>query len=127
VTLEAAEKLPIRGRPAWRTSWASSSARSMWPSASSPMATTSAADSRQGSRLEWCSNGPTSTTGRGRAAVPSPSRPTSLATAPVAPDPVKMTRSWSVPPTASWIAWRACSRSRVVWRPVPELSVWVLA
>jgi hypothetical protein len=54
-------------------------------------------------------------------------RPTSLATAAVAPDPQKMTRSWSVPPTDWWMTWRACSRSRVVWRPVPELSVWVLA
>ena len=131
MTLEAAEKLPTtRGRPAWRASWASSSARSSWPLASSPTATTSAADSRQGRRLEWCSNGPTSTSGRGpgpAARTPSSSRPTSLATAAVAPDPQKITRSWSVPPTAWWITWRACSRSRVVWRPVPELSVWVLA
>ena len=84
MTLEAAEKLPTTsGRPAWRASWASRSARSSWP--------------------------------------------VSLATAAVAPDPQKMTRSWSVPPTAWWMTWRACSRNRVVWRPVPELSVWVLA
>src|SRR6266511_3637155 len=53
VTLEAAEKLPIRkGRSAKPTSRASRSARSMWPSGSSPMTTTSAIDSRQGSSLE---------------------------------------------------------------------------
>jgi hypothetical protein len=134
VTLEAAEKAPTSsGRPAWRSSSASSPARSTWPFRSSPTATTSAADSRQGSRFEWCSNGPTNTTGRapaglaGPAGRPSSSSPTSLATAAVAPDPANMTRSWSVPPTAWWITWRACSRSRVVWRPVPELSVWVLA
>ena len=36
----------------------------------------------------------------------------------VAPEPQKITRSSSVPPTARWITWRACSRSRVVRRPV---------
>ena len=65
VTLEAAENDPIfSGRPAWRTSSASSAARSTWPSASSGMTTTSAMDSRHGSSLEWCSKGPTKTTGR---------------------------------------------------------------
>jgi hypothetical protein len=53
VTLEAAEKLPIRsGRSAYSTSLRSRSARSMWPSASSAISTTSAIDSRQGSSLE---------------------------------------------------------------------------
>src|SRR4029453_4473559 len=47
----------------------------------------------------------------------SSSRRTSLATAAVAPDPQKMTRSCAVPPTAWWITWRACSRRRVVWCP----------
>jgi hypothetical protein len=52
VTLEAAEKAPTSSRrPAWRVSWASSSSRSTWPSPSSPTATTSAGDSRQGSRF----------------------------------------------------------------------------
>ena len=47
VTLEAAEKLPIRsGRSAWRRSSSSSWSRSMWPSASSRMTITSAIDSR---------------------------------------------------------------------------------
>ena len=56
VTLEAAEKLPIRsGRPAWRTSSASRRARSIRPSASSGIVMTSAIDSRQGSSLLWCS------------------------------------------------------------------------
>ena len=85
----------------------SRSARSMWPSASSPMTTTSAIDSRQGSSLEWCSYGPTKTTGRSasgmrpaswyRSSRPLGSRssrmPISLFTAAVAPDPQKMTRS----------------------------------
>ena len=138
MTLEAAEKLPMRnGRSARQTSAVSSSARSMPPSRSSPMVTTSAIDSRQGSSLEWCSYGPTNTTGRSlggmrsssrpRPAGRNPSRPTSLSTAPVAPDPQKMTRSCSPPPTAWWISRRASSRSRVVCQPVPELSVWVLA
>jgi hypothetical protein len=53
VTLEAAEKLPIRnGRSAYAISCRSSAARSMYPSASSPIATTSASDSRHGSSLE---------------------------------------------------------------------------
>jgi len=51
----------------------------------------------------------------------------SLLTAAVAPDPQKMTRSSAVPPTASRMIRRASSRSRVVARPVPELSVRVLA
>ena len=45
----------------------------------------------------------------------------------VEPDPVKMT-AWSpLPPTARRIVSRASSRKRVVWRPVPDDSVWVLA
>ena len=51
----------------------------------------------------------------------------SLLTAAVAPEPVKMTRSSGVPATLSRMMRRASSRSRVVCRPVPELSVWVLA
>ena len=53
--------------------------------------------------------------------------PISLLTAAVAPEPQKITRWPAVPPTASWMIWRASSRSRLVARPVPELSVWVLA
>jgi len=52
---------------------------------------------------------------------------TSLFTAAVAPQPQKITRSSSVPWTASRISRRDSSRSRVVCSPVPELSVWVLA
>ena len=43
---------------------ASRPARSMCPSASSGILTTSAIDSRQASSLEWCSKGPMNTTGR---------------------------------------------------------------
>lgn len=57
----------------------------------------------------------------------SPRTPTIFAMAPVHPDPAKMTTLSSSPPTASWIADRASSRSRVVWRPVPLDSVCVLA
>ena len=75
VTLEAAEKLPMRRRrPAVRSSSTSSWPRSMWPSASSRMVTTSAIDSRQGSSLEWCSNGPVNTTGRSPAGMRSDRR-----------------------------------------------------
>ncbi len=56
VTFEAAEKLPIlSGRSACRTSSASRRARSIRPSASSGIVTTSAIDSRHGSSLLWCS------------------------------------------------------------------------
>ncbi len=51
----------------------------------------------------------------------------SLFIAAVAPDPQKITRSSAVPPTASRMIRRASSRSRLVARPVPELSEWVLA
>ncbi len=57
----------------------------------------------------------------------SPSTPISLEIAPVQPDPAKITTVSSSPPTASWMIWRASSRSRVVCRPVPLDSVWVLA
>ena len=43
------------------------------------------------------------------------------------PEPQKRTTSPAVPPTADRMSWRASSRSRVVWRPVPDDSVWVLA
>jgi hypothetical protein len=70
VTFEAAEKLPMRSRrPAVRASSSASWPRSMWPSASSRITTTSAIDSRQGSSLEWCSNGPVNTTGRSSAGI----------------------------------------------------------
>jgi hypothetical protein len=61
------------------------------------------------------------------AGIRSSRMPISLLTAAVAPEPQKMTRSSSVPPTASRITRRASSRSLLVCRPVPELSVWVLA
>jgi hypothetical protein len=65
VTLLAAENEPIfSGRSAYSASSASSRARSMWPSASSGIVTTSAIDSRHGSSLLWCSKGPMNTTGR---------------------------------------------------------------
>ena len=65
VTLLAAENEPIfRGRSAYFSSSARSTAWSMWPSASSRIVTTSAIDSRHGSSLEWCSKGPMKTTGR---------------------------------------------------------------
>ncbi len=51
----------------------------------------------------------------------------SLLIAAVAPEPQKITRSSSVPPTESRMSRRACSRSLVVYSPVPELSVWVFA
>ncbi len=48
--------------------------------------------------------------------------------APVMPDPVKITAWRSVEaPTASRMIARASSRNRVVWRPVPDDSVWVFA
>ena len=51
----------------------------------------------------------------------------SLSMAPVEPDPANRTTwSLSVPPTASRMIRRASSRKRVVWRPVPDDSVWVL-
>ena len=51
----------------------------------------------------------------------------SLSMAPVVPEPQKITHVCSSPFTASWITWRASSRSLVVWRPVPLDSVWVFA
>lgn len=45
----------------------------------------------------------------------------------VDPEPVKITACSSSPPTASRTSWRASSRRRVVCRPVPDDSVWVLA
>ncbi len=53
--------------------------------------------------------------------------PMSLSTAPVLPEPQNSTTVLSSPPTASRMIRRASSRSLVVCRPVPELSVWVLA
>ena len=57
----------------------------------------------------------------------SPSTPISFAIAPVHPEPAKSTTVSSSPPTASRMISRASSRSRVVCRPVPLDSVWVLA
>ena len=56
-----------------------------------------------------------------------PRMPTSLSIAAVVPLPQKMTTVSSSPSTERWICARASSRSRVVCRPVPLLSVWVLA
>ena len=53
--------------------------------------------------------------------------PINLSIAPVAPDPQKITQVSSSPPTASRMIRRASSRRRVVCRPVPDDSVWVLA
>ena len=142
VTLLAAEKLPIfSGRSSYRRSSASSSARSMCPSASAGIGTTSAIDSRHGSSLEWCSYGPMKTTGRRSAGIRSlrlnsssrgdgirsPRTPISLSIAPVHPEPAKITTVSSSPPTASRMIARASSRSRVVCRPVPLDSVCVFA
>ena len=56
-----------------------------------------------------------------------PRMSTSLLSAPVMPDPQKITACSSEPPTASRMIRRASSRNRLVWRPVPDDSVWVLA
>jgi hypothetical protein len=142
VTLEAAENDPIfSGRSAYRRSCSSSTAEEMCPSRSSGMTTTSASDSRHGSSLEWCSNGPMNTTGRSSRGIASDSRyrsssaagmrmpriPIILSIAPVEPEPLKMTAVSSSPPTASRMMRRASSRSRVVCSPVPEDSVCVFA
>jgi len=50
----------------------------------------------------------------------------SLAMAPVAPEPQKITASSSVAATLRRMMSRASSRKRVVWRPVPDASVCVL-
>jgi hypothetical protein len=47
--------------------------------------------------------------------------------APVEPEPQKITACSEVAPTACRMISRASSRNRVVWRPVPDDSVWVLA
>ena len=142
VTLDAAENDPIRsGRSAYSTSRSRSTSRSIRPSASSGMVTTSATHSRHGTSLLWCSNGPMKTTGRWSLGIRSesrcrsssalgmrrPSTPISLEMAPVVPDPAKITTVSSSPPTASWMIRRASSRSRVVCSPVPLDSVCVLA
>jgi len=142
VTLDAALNEPMSsGRSACATSSASRRAASMWPSASSGIVTTSAIDSRQGSSLLWCSYGPMNTTGRcsrGICAVKPWARsrsagirrlrmPTSLSIAPVVPEPVKMTTASSPQLSESATIARASSRSRVVCRPVPLLSVCVFA
>ena len=51
----------------------------------------------------------------------------SLLIAAVAPEPQKMTQSSSDAPTASAMIFRASSRNRVVWSPVPDVSVCVFA
>ena len=89
--------------------------RSNLPSASSRMTTTSAGDSRHGSSLEWCSKGPTKTTGSDAAS--NRSIRTSRSIAPVAPEPQKTTTSSTPPPTARWMTPRASSRKSVVCRP----------
>ena len=57
----------------------------------------------------------------------SPSSPTSLLTAAVAPEPQKSTISSSPAETARATTSRAFSRRAVVMRPVDETAVWVLA
>ncbi len=48
--------------------------------------------------------------------------------APVEPEPAKITAcSATVAPTHERMMALASSRNRVVWRPVPDASVWVLA
>ncbi len=142
VTLDAAEKEPIfSGRSAYVVSSASRASTSIRPSESSGMTTTSAIVSRQDSSLEWCSNGPMNTTGlrsRGMcvlrakrssrlAGILRLSTPMSRSIAPVVPEPQNNTTCSTPPPTPSRTSLRASSRSRVVCRPVPEDSVWVLA
>ena len=143
VTFEAAENDPISsGRSAYRTSSSRSCARSMWPSRSSRIITTSAMDSRHGSSLLWCSYGPMNTTGRWSAGIRDAQVPAVVEVgrqaqvehvderlmAAVEPDPQKITawRSGS-PPTPSSTRRRASSRKRVVCSPVPDDSVWVFA
>ncbi|GAA3348977.1 hypothetical protein GCM10020358_69450 [Amorphoplanes nipponensis] len=113
----------------------------MWPSGPAAIGTTSAIVSRQGSSLEWCSYGPTRTTGRspaGMAAVRayrsarasgsrSPRIATSLLIAAVAPEPQNSTTSSGPAPTLPAMIRRASSRRAPVCRPVAEASVWVLA
>ena len=142
VTLEAALNEPIfSGRSANSASRSRRWSRQTPPSASSRMVTTSAIDSRHGTSLEWCSYGPMNTTGRWSRGICSlscqrsssvegmrrPSTPISLSIAPVHPEPAKITTVSSSPCTASRMMRRASSRSRVVCRPVPLLSVCVLA
>ena len=143
VTLEAAEKLPIfSGRSAYRSSSSSSWTRSISPSRSSWIVTTSAIDSRHGSSLLWCSYGPMKTTGRWSAGMCSRrfhrsarsagrrswSTSTRRLIAAVEPEPTKIT-AWRAgsPPTPSSTMRRASSRNRDVWSPVPDDSVWVFA
>ena len=113
----------------------------MCPSGLSGIITTSAMDSRHGSSLLWCSKGPMNTTGRSDSGICAlnPYRssrsagmrrlriPMSLLIAPVVPEPAKITAVESSPCTHSRMIRRASSRSRVVCRPVPLDSVWVLA
>ncbi len=142
VTFDAAEKEPIRsGRSSVDSSARSSIARSIRPSASSLIVTTSPIDSRHGSSLLWCSYGPMKMSGRSFAGmcerrayrssrsfgIRRLSTSTSLLTAAVMPEPQKITAWSSEPPTASRMIRRASSRKRVVCRPVPDDSVCVLA
>jgi hypothetical protein len=62
----------------------------------------------------------------GRSAGSSSSMRMSRSIAAVAPEPQNTTTSSPVPPTASWMTLRACSRSVVVRRPVADASVCVL-
>ncbi|GAB3843069.1 hypothetical protein GCM10027610_054860 [Dactylosporangium cerinum] len=132
LTLEPAENEPIRsGRSADRHNAVSNCAGSTRPDASAPIRTMSAVLSRQSSSLEWCSYGPTNTTGRACDCVDQPGdrvrMRNSLSIALVAPEPQKITACVSSPPTPSSTSRRASSRSWVVRRPVAEASVWVLA
>ena len=142
VTLLAAENEPIRsGRAAYRRSSSARCEVSMCPWASARIRTTSAIVSRQEISFEWCSNGPTKTTGRWSAGMCEESDqrvsrsdgilrlriPTSLSTAAVAPEPQKITAVSSAAPIDVLMTWRASSRSLVVCSPVPLASVCVLA
>ena len=71
MTFDAAENDPIRSRRSEVSleRRAPARARSMRPSASSPIVTTSAMDSRHGSSLLWCSYGPMKTSGRSSAGM----------------------------------------------------------
>ena len=113
----------------------------MRPATSSAISTTSATDSSHGSSLEWCSYGPTKITGRlslgmcdesansrsSGSEMRKPSRPTSLFTAAVAPEPTKSTTSSLLAFTERCTTRRASSRSSVMIRPVDEIEVWLFA
>ena len=141
VTLDAAEKEPATKR--WFLYFSSAFTNAFWSMEpvvlSSPICTTSAQDSRQGKMLEWCSCGPTRTTGCASRGAPGaggrcmPRTILSLLMAAVEPLPANTTTSacLSEYPTralhACAISWRASWRKHVDCRPHVLVVVCVLA